>query len=95
MITHVVLLRFISGHTPDSEAARAMHAALLALPSQIEEIRSWQCGFNRTPDAQAADYVLVAGFDDEVALYRYFEHPAHVVVLDAMTGVVELVFGDL
>ena len=95
MILHAVLFRFVAGVSPQSEAAQSLHAALSALPEQISEIRSWQCGFNVTPDAQAADYVLLAGFDDEAALQRYFEHPAHLVVLRQAEGLVTVLFGDI
>jgi quinol monooxygenase YgiN len=94
VITHVVLLRFKPGVSAGSEAALALHAALAALPAAISEIRSWRCGFNLTPDAQAADYVLVAEFDDAAALHRYFAHPAHAAVLATVDALADLQFAD-
>lgn len=95
MITHVVLFKLLPGVAPEAEAAQAFHAAMLDLPGKIPLIRHWQCGFNTVPDAQAADYVLVAGFDNETDLFAYFEHPAHLVLLNSLEGLAELIFGDL
>jgi hypothetical protein len=95
MITHVVLFRFQPGVAPDGAAARAFHEAMLGLPAQIPLIRAWQCGFNTVADAQAADYVLVAGFESEADLFAYFEHPVHQRVLDQLQDIAELLFGDI
>ncbi|MBS1210189.1 MAG: Stress responsive Barrel Domain-containing protein [Proteobacteria bacterium] len=96
MITHVVLFKWLPGVSAETEAVRAFHAAMLELPGQIPLIRSWDCGFNITgEDSQAADYVLVAGFDNQDALYQYFEHPLHLDVLKRLDGLAELVFGDI
>jgi len=96
MISHVVLFKLLPGVSPDSDAVRAFHAAMLALPRQISLIRSWRCGFSITgADAQAADYVLVAEFDNQDDLYQYFEHPLHLGVLKGLDGLAELVFGDI
>jgi hypothetical protein len=95
VITHVVLFKLDAGVAAQGPAAQAFHAAMLALPGQIPQIRSWQCGFNITPDAQAYDYVLVAGFDDLPALHAYFGHPAHVAAVERLAGLGDLVFGDI
>jgi hypothetical protein len=95
VITHVVLFKLLPGIRPDSHAAQAFHSAMQALPAKISLIRSWQCGFNTVEDAQAADYVLVAGFETEADLFAYFEHPAHTAVLQQLEGLAELLFGDI
>jgi hypothetical protein len=95
MISHVVLFKLLPGVSADSETVRAFHAAMLDLPGKIPLIRGWHCGFNETADPQAAEYVLVAEFDDKDALYRYFDHPAHLAVLQGLDGVAELIFGDI
>jgi len=95
MITHVVLFKLDPGVSAQGAAAQAFHAAMLALPAQIPQIRAWRCGFNCTPDPQAYDYVLVAEFDDQAALFAYFEHPAHVAAVEKLAGVGDLVFGDI
>jgi len=95
VITHVVLLRFLPGVEPTSEAAQAAHAAMQALPGLIPQIRFWQCGFNRTVDIQAWDYVVVSRFDSETAMLEYFEHPEHLKVVAMWEPISDLVFGDL
>lgn len=95
MIRHVVLFKFVSGISADSDAARALHESMQNLPGKIDLIRGWCCGFNETPDTDAADYVLVADFESQSDLYAYFEHPAHVAVLKSLEGVATLVFGDI
>lgn len=95
MISHVVLFRFLPGVAIEGDAVQTFHAAMLDLPARIDLIRGWRCGFNETADGEAADYVLVAEFEDQAALYAYFEHPAHVAVLKSLEGLATLVFGDI
>ena len=95
MITHVVLFKLLPGISPESRAALAFHAAMLELPRQIPLIRAWRCGFNAVADAQAADYLLVAEFDNQADLFAYFEHPAHVAAVRCLDGVADLQFADL
>ncbi|MEC5396584.1 Dabb family protein [Uliginosibacterium sp. H1] len=95
MITHLVLFRFKPGFAAESPAVKAVHAAMEALPGQVTGIREWRHGFNVTPDAEAWDYGLFASFDDEQALFSYFEHPAHLAVLARWNEVAELRFVDL
>ncbi|GAB4057441.1 Dabb family protein [Uliginosibacterium sediminicola] len=95
MIAHLVLFRFKPGIAPDSEAAHALHAQMLALPAQISEIRDWRCGFNTTPDADAEDYALYATFETRDALHRYFEHPAHLRLVESISPLVDLKFVDI
>jgi len=95
MISHVVLFKFLPGVSIEDDDVKAFHAAMLDLPGKIDLIRGWRCGFNETPDAKAADYVLVAEFENQVDLYAYFEHPAHVGVLKRLEGLATLVFGDI
>ena len=95
MVTHVVLFKFLDGVVPTCPAAQGMHSALQKLPGLIDEIRDWQCGFNTTPDAQAWDYVLVATFQSREDLLSYFEHPAHVEVVEMADRIAKIQFGDL
>ncbi|MDO6384968.1 Dabb family protein [Uliginosibacterium sp. 31-12] len=95
MITHVVLFKLLPGFTADSAPVQAFHAAMLELPGKIPLIKSWSCGFNTVPDAQAAHYVLVAGFESQADLFAYFEHPAHVAAVCCLDGAAELLFGDI
>lgn len=95
MITHLVLFRFKPGFDAGSAQVQGAHAALMTLPGQIASIREWRHGFNATPDAEAWDYGLFASFDDEQALYGYFDHPAHLAVSAQWNAVAELRFVDL
>lgn len=96
MITHVVLLRLKSGVASSSSAAHAAHSAMCGLPALVPGIRSWQCGFNSTPDEVSGwDYVLVSAFDDRAALEAYFDHPEHLKVVAMWEPIADLAFGDL
>ncbi|MCL2655923.1 MAG: Dabb family protein [Betaproteobacteria bacterium] len=95
MIDHIVLLRFRPGVQADSEAVRTAHAAMLALPARIPQIKAWKCGLNITQDITAWDYVLVARFESEAAMNEYFEHPEHLKVVAIWEPISELAFGDL
>jgi len=92
VIHHLVLFRF----APEArDELRARLAKLLdQLPGAVAEIRGWRHGANVTADAEAWDYALYASFDDEEALHAYFDHPAHLAVLDQLAGQVELKFVD-
>ena len=94
MIAHLVLFTLKTGVARNDP--RVMHAvsAMQALPKQIPAIRGWEHGANITADAQAADYALRALFDNEADLHAYFEHPAHLPVLDAWDAVATLSFAD-
>ncbi|HEX5126452.1 MAG TPA: Dabb family protein [Rhodocyclaceae bacterium] len=95
MITHLVQFRFKAGFDADSAEVQQAHRAMTTLQQEVPGIRSWQYGFNATPDSQAWDYGLCASFDDEQALFAYFEHPAHLAVVAQWNKVAELGFVDL
>ncbi|WP_374512388.1 Dabb family protein [Niveibacterium sp.] len=95
MITHVVLLKLKQGVAADSAAARTAHAAMSELPATVPQIRTWQCGFNTTPDVCGWDYVLVSGFDSREALEAYFVHPEHLKVVALWEPISDLAFADL
>ncbi|HXE79326.1 MAG TPA: Dabb family protein [Vicinamibacterales bacterium] len=81
MIAHVVLctLKPDLADTDREQFARTIASAL----SSISHIRRSSIGRRLgAPDAYGAtsnpyDYVAVLEFDDEAALRRYLEHPAH------------------
>ena len=95
MIAHLVLFRLRPGVAGDDPRLRAVAAAMDRLPGLIPQIRSWEHGPNRTPDAQAWDWALRALFDDEAALHAYFEHPAHLPVLGQWEALADLAFCDI
>gem|GEM_PF-212650 len=78
MIRHIVFLKVTE--TAEGERMDLLHQAksrLLCLPGQIPLIRRFEAGINETPDAKAADLVLISEFDDYEALNAYLVHPAH------------------
>lgn len=95
MISHLVLFRFRPGVTREDPRVTGLVAEMAELPQRIPVIRSWQHGFNTTPDAQAWDYGLCAGFETRDDLLAYFEHPAHLPILARWEAVSELAFVDI
>ena len=95
MLLHLVIFSFKPTVSHESPAVLAAHAATQALPQSIALIKQWHCGFSTVADAQAGDYALCAHFDDEQALFAYFEHPAHLAVLAQWNALAELRFVDI
>ncbi len=81
-VTHVAVFTWRPG-TSD-EQVRALTEALVALPGQIEEIRSFRVG----PDAGVAvgndRFAVVAEFDDIDAYKRYASDPRHRQVVERL-----------
>jgi hypothetical protein len=94
MIAHLVLFRLKPGVARGDPRLERVTAAMAGLPAQIALIRGWEHGFNLTPDAQAWDYALRALFDDEADLHAYFDHSAHLPVLDQWGAISDLAFCD-
>ena len=94
MISHLVLFTLKPGVVADDLRVVRAIEGMSTLPERISLIRGWEHGPNLTPDAQAADYALRALFDDEADLHAYFEHPAHLPVVDAWDAVATLSFAD-
>jgi len=95
MITHLVLFKLRPGITPDDPRIERVMRMMAELPRQIPVIRGWEYGCNITPDAEAWDFGLLARFDDESDLHAYFEHPAHLPVLQLWSEIATLAFADL
>ena len=94
MILHLVLFRLRPGVSRDDARFKAVVQAMHGLPSQISLIRGWEHGVNLTPDAEAWDYGLCAMFDSEADLHAYFEHPAHLPVVEQWNAIATLAFVD-
>jgi len=94
MIAHLVLFKFKGGIAVGDERVERVVAGMRELPARIPLIRTWEHGFNVTPDAQAWDYGLRATFASAVDLDAYFEHAAHVLVLRQWEEISDLVFCD-
>jgi len=77
MIRHLVLFKLNEGVKPDDAQVVAGEAAFAALPGQIEDIESWEQGWNLSPRPVAYDFAINSAFADAEALKRYVEHPAH------------------
>ena len=77
MVNHIVTFR-LKG-TPDQrlDIARRFRDALLALPSQIDVLKSMQVGINENP-AEDWDIVLHARVERMADVATYSVHPAHV-----------------
>lgn len=80
MVKHVVTFKFKGSSEERAEVARRFAEALIALPDQIEELKSIEVGININPK-ETWDLVLTATADslDDVAAYS--AHPAHVAAV--------------
>lgn len=94
MITHLVLFRLKPGIARDDARVARLQSDMAMLPQAIDSIRAWEFGANETDDAEAWDFGLRASFDSRDALYGYFEHPAHLPVVERWNEVAELAFAD-
>jgi hypothetical protein len=94
MIAHVVLFKRKPGIEADDSRISRLAAEMDALPQRIPLIRGWEHGPNLTADAEAWDYGLRALFASEADLHAYFEHPAHLPVLERWNEVASLAFAD-
>ncbi|MFJ8488620.1 Dabb family protein [Streptomyces sp. NPDC094038] len=77
MIRHLVLFKLNEGVRRDDPQAVAGARAFADLAGQIEELRSWECGWNITERPIAYDFAINSAVEDRDALKRYLEHPAH------------------
>ncbi|MEU9668660.1 Dabb family protein [Streptomyces bobili] len=77
MIRHLVLFKLNEGVTRDDPRVVEGEAAFRALGGQIEELRSWELGWNISDRPIAYDFAINSAVEDADALKRYIEHPAH------------------
>ena len=75
MMRHIVLVRWMPGATPSEK--EAVQQAISALPSQVPEIRSMQCGADVGGTPNSCDFAAVMDFDDRDAFRRYLQSAAH------------------
>ncbi|MDE5912509.1 MAG: Dabb family protein [Muribaculaceae bacterium] len=77
MVKHIVTFK-LSG-TPEQrlDAAVRFRDALMALPAQIDVLRSMEVGINQNP-AEDWDVVLTAVVPSMADVETYAKHPAHV-----------------
>lgn len=94
MITHLVMFRLKAGISREDPRVATVVDMMRDLPNRIPDIREWEIGFNETEDAQAWDFGLRARFDSVADLHAYFDHPAHLPVVEHWDAVADLAFVD-
>ena len=77
MVKHIVTFKFKGDDNKRRQVAEEFKAALLALPEQIDVLRSMEVGINENPNEQG-DLVLIAIVDKMEDVDVYAKHPAHV-----------------
>lgn len=77
MVKHIVTFKLKGTDEDRHKAAVAFKEALLALPAQIEPLRSMEVGINENP-SETWDVVLTAIVDTMADVDVYAKHPAHV-----------------
>lgn len=95
MIVHLVLFKLKPGIGIDDPRLAAAARAMDALPHDIPLIRGWHHGPNLTDDPLAWDYGLQAIFNSRTDLESYFDHPAHLPVVERWDEIAELRFVDI
>ena len=82
MVKHIVMFKI-----PDPSAVQKTKEMLLALPSKIDFIRSWEVGVAENAGEKGYEVVLISGFDSFEDLKRYDGHPEHEKVRDYIRAV--------
>ena len=85
MVKHIVTFKLSGTKEERLDVARAFKNALLALPAQIEVLRSMEVGINENP-AEEWDVVLTAVVDKMADVAVYPNHPAHVAAAGLLAG---------
>ena len=77
MVKHIVSFKLQGSAEARLDAARRFKSALLALPEQIEVLRSMEVGIYENPN-EDWDVVLTAVVPTMADVDVYAKHPAHV-----------------
>ncbi|MBD5200793.1 MAG: Dabb family protein [Bacteroidales bacterium] len=85
MVKHIVSFRLKGTDAERRKAAEDFRDALMALPAQIEVLRSMEVGLNENP-AEDWDVVLIAEVDKMEDVAVYAAHPAHVAAASIISG---------
>ena len=85
MVKHIVSFKLSGTPEQRKEVAEKFKAALLALPAQIDVLRSMEVGINENP-AEEWDVVLIAIVDKMADVEVYAKHPAHVATAGLLAG---------
>ncbi len=84
VLRHVVLFQFKSTSTP--EDVKKIVAAFKQLPSQISQIKSFECGTNNSPENlnEGLTHCFLVTFGSEEDRSAYLTHPAHVKFVELL-----------
>lgn len=89
MVKHIVMFKLTGTPEERKEVAGKFRDALMALPAQIDVLRSMEVGLNENPD-ETWDVVLTAIVDKMEDVEVYAKHPAHVAAAGLLAGHKEL-----
>lgn len=85
MVKHIVMFKLSGTPQERLEVAVKFKEALLALPGQIDVLRSMEVGINKNP-AEKWDVVLTAVVPTMADVAVYANHPAHVAAAGLLAG---------
>jgi hypothetical protein len=77
MVKHIVTFKLRGTEEERRAASQAFSDALMALPAQIDVLKSMEVGINSNP-AEDWDVVLTAVVENMADVNTYAKHPAHV-----------------
>lgn len=85
MVKHIVTFKLNGTPEQRREVAQKFKDALLALPAQIDVLKSIEVGINSNP-AEDWDVVLTAIVPTMADVHTYAVHPAHVAAAGLLAG---------
>lgn len=85
MVKHIVAFKLTGTDAERREVAFKFKEALMALPKEIEVLRSMEVGINENPN-ETWDVVLTAVVDKMSDVEVYAKHPAHVAAAGLLAG---------
>ena len=80
MVKHIVTFKLKGSDEERMQAAKDFKDALMALPAQIDVLKSMEVGINSNP-AESWDLVLTAVVPTMADVDVYARHPAHVAII--------------
>lgn len=86
MVKHIVTFKFKGSAEERMGASKAFKEALMALPSQIDVLKSMEVGINSNP-AEQWDLALTAVVPTMSDVEIYAKHPAHVAAASIISPV--------
>jgi hypothetical protein len=84
MLKHIVVFKFRDGVTRVDPRVVEVYNQLAQLPGRIPEVLAWEQGHNVSGRDIAYDMALYSSFENQEALQRYSDHPAHRAVVDRL-----------